>query len=251
MKATSGVLTTILSLLISTSRAFTVFHSSLTKVRRLKINPSRDVLVRRAHPSALPVCEYYDWKGHQIRYTLTKGDPSKPCVVFVHGFGASLGQFREQLRFFAAANYTTAALDLLGFGQSAKPLDVTYSIETWSEVLGDFIRDRCPSAPVLVGNSIGSLVSLKCAVEYPVRGLVLLNCAGGMNSKLLLTEPWPWPVKELVMRPLFALFDWVLTSESARPFARQFFDDFRSRENVEAALKQVSCLTLIIAPLPA
>jgi hypothetical protein len=52
------------------------------------------------------------------------------------------------------------AIDLLGFGDSDKPLQ-QYTIETWAALVADFMTEFVGQAPaVLVGNSIGSLVCL-------------------------------------------------------------------------------------------
>lgn len=51
------------------------------------------------------------------------------------------------------------AIDLLGFGRSDKPL-IDYSTELWRDQLLDFVAEFCDKPAVLVGNSIGSLVSL-------------------------------------------------------------------------------------------
>lgn len=51
------------------------------------------------------------------------------------------------------------AIDLLGFGRSDKPL-LSYSIELWTEQLLDFLSEFVDQPSILVGNSIGSLISL-------------------------------------------------------------------------------------------
>jgi pimeloyl-ACP methyl ester carboxylesterase len=52
------------------------------------------------------------------------------------------------------------AVDLLGFGESDKP-GQQYTIETWGRLVADFVSEFMDGqAPVLVGNSIGSLVCL-------------------------------------------------------------------------------------------
>lgn len=76
------------------------------------------------------------------------------------------------------------AIDLLGFGGSDKaPLE--YSIELWAEQVVDFCQEFAQAPVTLVGNSIGSLVSLeaahmmKGAASAPeVQGIALINCAG-------------------------------------------------------------------------
>ncbi len=51
------------------------------------------------------------------------------------------------------------AIDLLGFGASDKP-PLAYSTELWRDQVLDFLADFVDAPAVLVGNSIGSLVSL-------------------------------------------------------------------------------------------
>ena len=72
------------------------------------------------------------------------------------------------------------AVDLLGFGSSEKA-DVPYSIELWRDQVLAFAHEFTDAPPVLVGNSIGSLVSLAAAAQgggSAVRAAALLNCAG-------------------------------------------------------------------------
>ena len=76
------------------------------------------------------------------------------------------------------------AIDLLGFGASEKPV-IDYTIELWAELLAEFTEEFVDEPFVLVGNSIGSLVSLQAAklrrdedlMPQPC-GIVLINCAG-------------------------------------------------------------------------
>ncbi|CAJ1350969.1 unnamed protein product, partial [Effrenium voratum] len=57
------------------------------------------------------------------------------------------------------------------------PLGSVYNIFTWSEQVSDFIKEMVKSDVFLVGNSLGSLVSLQAAIDSPnvVRGLLLVN----------------------------------------------------------------------------
>jgi pimeloyl-ACP methyl ester carboxylesterase len=77
------------------------------------------------------------------------------------------------------------AIDLLGFGGSAKPI-LDYNTGLWRDLVKDFLAEFVKEPAVLVGNSLGSLICLEVAAASPeasVGGLVLLNCAGGMNNK--------------------------------------------------------------------
>lgn len=91
-----------------------------------------------------PACESYLWRGHRIRYLERRsGATNAPTIVLIHGFGASLTQYRAQVSAFAAAGLNVFALDLLGFGASDKPVGagVEYSIELWTDLVTDFLAE--------------------------------------------------------------------------------------------------------------
>ena len=52
-----------------------------------------------------------------------------------------------------------------------------YNIFTWSNEVSDFIQEVIQCPVVLVGNSLGALVSLQAAIDRPelVHGLLLVN----------------------------------------------------------------------------
>lgn len=113
---------------------------------------------------------------------------------------ANLGHYRRTIPALAAGGHTVFAVDLLGFGASDKPgKSFAFSIDAWAQLVTEFTAQVVGAPVVLVGNSIGSLISLQAAAldadaaggqeEAAVRGVVLLNCAGGMNSKFILQLP--------------------------------------------------------------
>ena len=105
----------------------------------------------------------------------------------VHGFGASSGHWRKNVPFLAQT-HKVFAIDLLGFGRSDKPL-IAYSIDLWRDLVLDFVAEFAEQPAVLVGNSIGSLTCLAASAADTagrISGLVLINCAGGMNNKVRL-----------------------------------------------------------------
>ena len=78
------------------------------------------------------------------------------------------------------------AIDLLGFGRSDKPL-MSYSIELWTEQLLDFLSEFVSQPSILVGNSIGSLISLmvmaSCSSRCSIyQGSRLSTCSRGACS---------------------------------------------------------------------
>jgi pimeloyl-ACP methyl ester carboxylesterase len=132
---------------------------------------------------AIPPLElhYWTWQGHQIGYTVQgEGQP----IVLIHGFGASVGHWRKNIPVLASAGYRVFAIDLLGFGKSAKPL-LPYSMELWQELLKDFWSAHIQVPTIFVGNSIGALLTLMMLANHPevAKAGVLLNAAGGLNHR--------------------------------------------------------------------
>ncbi|MBE9046152.1 alpha/beta fold hydrolase [Pleurocapsales cyanobacterium LEGE 10410] len=119
------------------------------------------------------------WRGWQTRYSYLrakqKPQGDRPAIIFIHGFGASIEHWRNNLPVIAE-EYTVYALDLLGFGASRKA-DAEYSSALWTEQVHDFWQTLIGTPVILVGNSIGSLVCLTAAATYPemVKGLVMLS----------------------------------------------------------------------------
>ncbi len=126
--------------------------------------------------SALGPQRNWVWRGWPIRYTYLKPEISQnPPMLFIHGFGASIGHWRHNLQFFSQ-DRPIYGLDLLGFGASAKAY-AEYGIEFWVEQVHDFWQAMIGQPVVLVGNSLGSAVSLGVAARYPdmMAGLVMIN----------------------------------------------------------------------------
>jgi pimeloyl-ACP methyl ester carboxylesterase len=90
-----------------------------------------------------------------------------PVVALVHGLGgfaASWGPTMDAL----AGRATVLALDLPGFGRSAKPR-VRYGLEFFAAVLGNFLDALGVSHVGLVGHSLGASVALTYALAHPER----------------------------------------------------------------------------------
>ncbi|BAY36503.1 hypothetical protein NIES2111_08300 [Nostoc sp. NIES-2111] len=133
------------------------------------------------------------WRGFPICYQ-TQGTVG-PAVVLVHGFGASWSHWRKNIPVIAQ-NCRVYAIDLIGFGGSAKPqpdTEITYTLETWGEQLADFCREVVGEPAFLVGNSIGCIVVMQAVVSNPEIGLsvALLNCSLRLlHDRKRETLPW-------------------------------------------------------------
>lgn len=131
-----------------------------------------------------PKAATWEWRGFELYYQ-TAGTQGPP-VVLIHGFGASSFHWRKNIAVLAQT-HRVYALDLIGFGQSAKPQPgsfqegqhIEYQFETWGEQVVAFCQEVIGAPAFLVGNSIGAIVTLQAGVLAPdwVTGIVLINCS--------------------------------------------------------------------------
>lgn len=143
--------------------------------------------------SAPPTIQTWTWRTYPITYA--QEGSQGPAIVLVHGFGASWGHWRKLMPLLAE-HYQVYALDLLGFGASAKPTPgaaIAYTFETWGALVGDFCREVVQAPATVVGNSIGCVVAMQTAVDYPdwVQGVALINCSLRLlHDRYRSTLPW-------------------------------------------------------------
>ncbi|MCF2971104.1 alpha/beta fold hydrolase [Synechococcus sp. Nb3U1] len=121
--------------------------------------------------------QHWQWRGHAIRYQ--QAGSTGPAVLLIHGFGASSDHWRKNLPELGQHS-RVYAVDLLGFGGSAKPLpgsDLTYTFATWGSLVVEFLKEVIGDPAYLVGNSIGCIVALQAAVFEPtwVLGVAMLD----------------------------------------------------------------------------
>jgi pimeloyl-ACP methyl ester carboxylesterase len=121
---------------------------------------------------------FWQWRGQAIHYVQAGGQSDRPPLLLVHGFGASTDHWRKSIAGLST-EFQVWAIDLLGFGRSAKP-DWQYSGDMWRDQLHEFIQIVIGRPAVLAGNSLGGYASLCVAAQCPesASGLILLNSAG-------------------------------------------------------------------------
>jgi pimeloyl-ACP methyl ester carboxylesterase len=121
------------------------------------------------------------WRGWITHYSYQRSqskDPQaepKAPLLLLHGFGGSIGHWRNNIPVLAQ-HHSLYALDLLGFGSSQKAI-APYGTDLWLEQVYDFWRTFIQEPVILVGHSIGSMICLALAVKYPemVQGMVMFT----------------------------------------------------------------------------
>ena len=112
-------------------------------------------------------------------------------MLLVHGFGASTDHWRHNIPALAQ-RHEVHALDLLGFGRSAKPAGLDYGGALWRDQLAAYVAERIGRPTVLVGNSLGGFAALAAgaALGHGAAGVVLLNAAGPFSDEQASPKGW-------------------------------------------------------------
>lgn len=164
----------------------------------------------------------WKWRDHDINY-VELGDPSKPPLLLIHGFGASAYHFRNNIPDLAK-DYHVYAFDMLGFGGSSKPIQ-EYGAEVWRDQTLDFISQVIGRPTTVAGNSLGGFTALYAASsdrgKELITGCISLNGAGRFrdptskvsteNKKNPIVEGIKTAIQRLVIQASF-----VYTKQPAR-----------------------------------
>jgi len=104
-----------------------------------------------------------DVQGTAIRY-LSWGTHGKPGLVFVHG-GAAHAQWWSFIAPMFASDWHAVAIHLSGHGDSGRR--PAYSHELWAaEVMAVATNADFPGPPVIVGHSLGGMVTIQTAATH-------------------------------------------------------------------------------------
>jgi pimeloyl-ACP methyl ester carboxylesterase len=173
---------------------------------------------------------YWQWQEHPIYYVRAGESKSdRPPLLLVHGFGASTDHWRKNIAQLQQ-EFQVWAIDLLGFGRSAKP-NLEYSGNLWREQLHDFITEVIGSPVILAGNSLGGYAGLCVAAAYPqeVTGLILLNSAGSFSNSQPKQEPNVWQklIRSILLQPWasYLLFQYVRRRSTIRKTLEKVYLD--------------------------
>lgn len=139
--------------------------------------------------------ESFDFRGLSIAYEHAgRGEP----VIMLHNGGSSHAIWTDVANRLDG-KYEIFALDLLGFGSSAKP-GKGYTLDNYVAMLEEFVSSRGLERVALVGNCMGCAISLAFTERHPdkVNALVLCNplteatfLAGWLGPFLWLRERMP------------------------------------------------------------
>jgi pimeloyl-ACP methyl ester carboxylesterase len=134
----------------------------------------------------------WSFLGHRVHALRAAPEqPTGPAILLVHGFGASTDHWRFNIPVLART-HEVHAIDLLGFGRSAKPAGLRYGGALWRDQLCAYVEERIGRPTVLVGNSLGGFAALAAGAALGERaaGVALLNAAGPFSDEQAPPRGW-------------------------------------------------------------
>jgi len=138
--------------------------------------------------------------GHEVGYRM---EGEGPAILLIHGIAGSSTAWRDVVPALAQ-QYTVIAPDLIGHGQSAKPVG-DYSLGAYASGMRDLLRVLGVPRATVVGQSFGGGVALQLAYQHPelCERLVLVDSGGLGREVSWLLRFMTLPGSEYLMPVLF------------------------------------------------
>jgi pimeloyl-ACP methyl ester carboxylesterase len=140
---------------------------------------------------------FIDVDGVRVHYQ-EAGDEDAPALVLIHGFASSTLVWSKVFLKLAEAGYRVIALDLLGYGYSAKPRNGEYTIAGQAKLLTRLLNKLGIPRAIFVGSSYGGAIAATCALDYPER-VEKLILVGTVNNN----RPLDFTLMRVFGSPLF------------------------------------------------
>jgi pimeloyl-ACP methyl ester carboxylesterase len=114
-------------------------------------------------------------------YEADRADSGKPALILIHGLGDEADSWRHLMPLLSAGGYRLIAPDLPGFGRSlhngTSPWRGWISVSAHAQAVISLMREVAEKPVVLVGSSMGALISQVAAFKKPdlVKALILVD----------------------------------------------------------------------------
>lgn len=96
------------------------------------------------------------------------GNRKKPAIILLHGIAATSKTWDSLISKLDTVNNRVIAIDLLGFGDSIKPVDCDYSVDDHVIYLRKTIRKLKVKKPYkIVGHSMGAIIAAHYSSLFP------------------------------------------------------------------------------------
>ena len=186
-----------------------------TAPNALAINTTQKIINYERSKSDLAIKALTLNSGDKLVYA-ENGNVAGEPLLLIHGFGGNKDNFTRIAR--QLENYNLIIPDLLGFGDSSKPMAADYRSEAQATRLHELLQAKGLASSIHIGgNSMGGAISVAYAAKYPkeVKSLWLIDSAGfwsvgvpkSLESATLENNPLLVNKKE----DFYAMYDFVMS----------------------------------------
>ncbi|KAA0927251.1 alpha/beta hydrolase [Psychrobacter sp. ANT_H56B] len=186
-----------------------------TAPNTLAINTTQKIIQYERSKSDLTTQSFMLSSGDKMVYA-ENGNVAGEPLLLIHGFGGNKDNFTRIAR--QLESYNLIIPDLLGFGDSSKPMAADYRSEAQATRLRELLQAKGLASNIHVGgNSMGGAISVAYAAKYPkeVKSLWLIDSAGfwsvgvpkSLESATLENNPLLVDKKE----DFYAMYDFVMS----------------------------------------
>lgn len=133
------------------------------------------------------------------------GDRNAPPMILIHGFAASNLVWSKVLLELADAGFRVIAPDLPGYGYSAKPRHLDYTIASQAKLIFSLVQQLGIQRALFVGSSYGAAIAATIALDHPalVEKLVLVGAVtNNKPTRYLLMRLFSSPIIGDILSPL-------------------------------------------------
>lgn len=95
------------------------------------------------------------YKGEPYKLSVRLRPPLDNLIVFLHGWGGAKECFDGAFSSDVLENYGICAIDLLGFGESDRPVEFSYDLQDQANIVARAINSLRAKKVYLVGHSMG------------------------------------------------------------------------------------------------
>src|ERR1044072_4575372 len=163
----------------------------LLRPRDADWNKCRDVVFHSEHSC------FIDVDGVRVHYQ-EAGNVNAPAMVLIHGFTSSTLVWSKVFLKLADTGHRVIALDMLGYGYTAKPRNGEYTIDGQAKLVIRLLDALGIPRAIIVGSSYGGAVAATCALDYPER-VEKVVLVGAVNNN----RPLAFMLMRLFGSPLF------------------------------------------------
>lgn len=147
-------------------------------LKRLAVATTQKLITYERNKSDLDAKAFTLASGDKMTYLENSNLAGEPLLL-IHGFGGNKDNFTRIAG--KLDDYHLIIPDLLGFGDSSKPMAADYRSEAQAQRLHELLQAKGVASAIHVGgNSMGGSISVAYAAMYPesVESLWLLDSAG-------------------------------------------------------------------------